>query len=177
MKIAIISDIHDNIINLNLFFEQVKVYNVEKIIFLWDLSSTSTAKILSKSKIPIYWIFWNNNWDIFRMKYFLNENFKHGTKTFDFLEIDSRKIFISHYNELAIPMAKSWDFDAVFYWHNHLKYKWKVWNCLVVNPWEIVANRTWIASFAVYDTKTNDAEVIDIKNSISLNPKYYKNKL
>jgi predicted phosphodiesterase len=38
MKIAIISDIHDNAHNLVMFFEQVKKYNVEKIIFLGDFT-------------------------------------------------------------------------------------------------------------------------------------------
>ncbi len=163
MKIAIISDIHDNIKNLTLFFREVKKFNVEKILFLWDFSSTSTAKILSKSKIPIFAIFWNNNWDVFRLWWLINKNFKHSDKTFEFLEIENRKIFLTHYNELAIPMAKSWDFDAVFYGHNHLKHKEFVWKCLVLNPWEIVWSRTWVASFAIYDTSINDGKIIDIK--------------
>jgi predicted phosphodiesterase len=34
MKIAIISDIHDNAHNLVMAFEQIKPYNVKEIIFL-----------------------------------------------------------------------------------------------------------------------------------------------
>jgi predicted phosphodiesterase len=89
--------------------------------------------------------------------------------TFDIMKIDNRNIFLSHYPMLAKPMAKSWDFDACFYWHNHLKHKEKIENCLLLNPGEIGAYKTWIATFAIYDTKTNDAEIIEVKNTITAN--------
>lgn len=157
MKIAIISDIHDNLKNLNIFFEKIENMNIEKIIFLGDLSSAFIAKRLSQSKISVFAILWNNNWDLCRVKDFENEIFYQSWQTFDFLEIDWRKIFLSHYNELAIPMAKSWEYDAVFYGHNHIQHKSIIWNCLVLNPWEIADHRSWKPSFAVYDTLKNDA--------------------
>ncbi len=163
MKIAVISDIHDNIGNLNLFFDKIKNQQIEKIIFLWDLVSASTVLVLSSFEIPVFSILWNNNWDLCRVKDLENEFFEQSCRPFDFLEIDSKKIFLTHYNEFANSIAKSWDFDAVFYWHNHIKYKEKVWNCLVLNPWEISWSKTWEVSFAIYDSKTNDAEIINIK--------------
>lgn len=66
-------------------------------------------------------------------------------------------------------MAKSGEYDAVFYGHNHLKNKEKIGNCLVVNPGEIGAYKTGIATFAVYDTEMNDADIIEIENCITTN--------
>jgi len=169
MKIAVISDIHDNANNLFRFFEQVKKYSVEKILFLWDLSSAFIAKILSESDVKVFSILWNNNWDICRVKEFENDNFYQSSKVFDFFEVDWRKIFLSHYDEIAIPIAKSWEFDAVFYWHNHDKHKELIWNCLLLNPWEVWAYKTGVWTYAIYDTQTNDAEIIDIENSITTN--------
>lgn len=126
MKLAIISDIHDNAHNLVMALDQIKDYNVEKIIFLWDFCGAAIAWILCKAPKEVIAIRWNNDWDkTLITKFSLQEwsNLKVGFDVFDNIEIDNRKIFLSHYPTLANPIAKSWDFDAVFYWHNHLKKK------------------------------------------------------
>jgi predicted phosphodiesterase len=84
------------------------------------------------------------------------------------LEIDGRKIFLTHYPMLAKPMAKSGDFDAVFCGHNHTFHKEKVNNCLLVNPGEISAHKSGKATFAIYDTTTNKAEIIELQGAISV---------
>ena len=69
---------------------------------------------------------------------------------------------------LAKPMAKSWDFDAVFYGHDHKSNMDKIGDCIIVNPGELGAHKFWKASFALYDTKTNTAEIIFLGTFISL---------
>ena len=170
MKIAIISDVHGNFHNLILFLKQIKHHKIEKIIFLGDFVNNGIAKILAKSEVPVIAIWGNNDGDkVAITKTSLNEgsNLTIGFDTYDFLEIDNRKIFITHYTLLAKPMAKSGDFDAVFYGHDHKKNLDKINNCIIVNPGEISAHKTGIASFAIYNTKNNTAEIIDIENSIS----------
>jgi predicted phosphodiesterase len=162
-----------------MFFEQVKKYNVEKIIFLGDFTWAAISRLLCASPIPVYSIWWNNDWDKSLItKFSLKEdsNMEVWFDTFDKIELDNRKIFLSHYPMLANPMARSWDFDAVFYWHNHEKHKSKINNCLVINPWEVWAYKTWIATFAIYNTRTNDAEIIEIENSITTNTIESQNK-
>ena len=88
-----------------------------------------------------------------------------SAKSYDFLEVDGRKIFINHFSDIQDSMAKSGDYNAVFYGHDHEKKKYLVNNCLVVNPGEIAGNSTGTASFAIYDTKTNDAEIIELKDA------------
>lgn len=179
MNIAIISDIHDNAHNTVMFFEQVKKYNVEKILFLWDFCWGWIWALLKSSPTPIYAIWGNNDGDKCLITKFSMEedsNLEVGFDTFDKFEIDWRKLFLSHYPMLAKPMARSWDFDAVFYWHNHTKYKNRINDCLVINPWEVWAYKTWMWTFAIYNTKTNDAEIIEIKNSITTNTKVSEDK-
>jgi predicted phosphodiesterase len=43
----------------------------------------------------------------------------------------------------------------VFYGHNHKKNIENINNCLLLNPGEVSAHKTKIASFAVYDTDNN----------------------
>ena len=98
-------------------------------------------------------------------------------ETFDEIEVDNRKIFLSHYPLLAKPMAKSGDYDAVFYGHTHKKKVEKLGKCIVVNPGEIAAHKTDEASYAIYDTKTNSAKLIQLQEPISVKTKYVKKYL
>jgi uncharacterized protein len=90
-----------------------------------------------------------------------------GFATNNFLEVDGRKIFLTHYPVLAKPMAKSGDCDAFFYSHNHYSKIDKINKCIVVNQGEISAHKTSTASFALYDTKKNEAKIIEITGIIT----------
>ncbi len=48
MKIAIISDIHDNLANLDLFFKMIKNEGIEKIICCGDITNSKTLSVLTK---------------------------------------------------------------------------------------------------------------------------------
>ncbi|MDR0369788.1 MAG: metallophosphatase family protein [Candidatus Peribacteria bacterium] len=61
MKIAIISDIHENFHNLTLFFKELKKFDIYMIFFLGDFINNGIAKILASSQIPVYAIRGNND--------------------------------------------------------------------------------------------------------------------
>lgn len=171
MKIGIISDIHENFHNLSLFLNETKKHNIEKILFLGDFMNNGIAKLLAAHEIPTYAVWGNNDGDrVAITKTALSKwsNLEIWFDTFDIINIENRNIFLTHYPILAKPMAKSWDFDAVFYWHNHFHNIDKINNCIIINPWEISAHKTGIATFALYDTETNNAEIITLEWSITL---------
>jgi len=171
MKIAIISDIHENFHNLILALQEMERHNIEQIICLGDLMNSGVAKLLATQSIPVFMIWGNNDGEKVEISLASkkeNSALKVSTKMYDFLEFDGKKIFISHYEDLAFPMAKSGEFDAVFYGHNHLVKKEKVNNCWVVNPGEISAGKTKKATFCIYDTMVNEVEIIGLKDSVSL---------
>ena len=180
MKIAIISDIHDNAHNLVLALEKISAYgNIKKIIFLGDFAGAAIAGLLCASPIPVFAIWGNNDGDkclITKFSLEENSNMEVGFETFDIIEIEERKVFLTHFPLLAKSMAKSGDFDAVFYGHDHTKNKERIGDCLVINPGEIGAYKTGIATFAIYDSETNDAEIIEIENIITTNTKLSKDK-
>lgn len=171
MKIAIISDIHENFHNIILALRKIEQERCEQVIFLGDFMNNGIAKVLAASKIPIFAVWGNNDGDkavITKTSLNSNSNLTVSDSIYDFLEFDGRKIFASHYPDIAKPMAKSGEYDAVFYGHNHIKNEEKIGDCLVVNPGEISAHKTGEATFAIYDTKTNTSESITLDNSISL---------
>lgn len=135
------------------------------------------AQILAQSPVPVFSIFGNNDGDRAALiKTALNKesNLHFGFSTYDFLEIAGKKVFLTHYPLLAKPMAKSGDFDVVFYGHDHKMNIELIGNCLIVNPGEISAHKTRKASFAIWDTLTNKAEIIDLQGSITTRTEEYE---
>jgi len=171
MKIAIISDIHENFHNLVLALQEMEKQHIEQIICLGDLMNSGVAKLLAAQKIPVFMIWGNNDGEKVEITLASkkeNSSLTVSTNVYDFLEFGGQKIFISHYEDLAQPMAKSGEYDAVFYGHTHIQQKEKINNCWVVNPGEIAAGKTKKATFAVYDTIKNEVVIVLLKNSISL---------
>ncbi|MDD2487384.1 MAG: metallophosphoesterase [Candidatus Gracilibacteria bacterium] len=174
MKVAIISDIHENVLNLTLFLKEIENHDIKKIIFLGDFINNGIAKMLAACEVPVYAIWGNNDGDrvaITKTSFTKGSNLEVGFDTFDMIEIENRKIFITHYPMLARPMAKSGDFDAVFYGHDHIYNIDQINDCLIVDPGEISAHKTNVATFAIYDSETNKAEIIKIKGTISVQAK------
>lgn len=130
MKIAIIADVHDNAHNLVLALDKINSYkNIKKILFLGDFAGAAIAGLLCSCPIPVFAIWGNNDGDKSLITKFAGEkdsSLEIGFATYDILKIDKRNIFLTHFPILAKPMAKSGEFDAVFYGHNHLKNKEKI---------------------------------------------------
>lgn len=171
MKIGVISDIHENFHNLILSLERMEKEGVERIICLGDLINAGVAKLLAIQNVPVHMIWGNNDGektDIVNAAHRKGSNLTVALNVYDFLEVDGRQIFISHYDDLAEPMAKSGLYDAVFYGHNHTKDKKYIGQTLVVNPGELCAQKTGVCTLAIYDTVTNDAQIITVENSITL---------
>ena len=171
MKIAILSDIHENFHNLIVALQEIDQLEVEQIICLGDLMNSGIAKLLAAQRLPVFMIWGNNDGekvDITLASKRANSSLTVSSNVYDFLVFGGRKIFISHYPDLAYPMAKSGEYDAVFYGHTHIQKTDRIKNCWVVNPGEIAAGKTKKATFAIYDTNENKVEIITISNAISL---------
>ena len=86
-----------------------------------------------------------------------------ASSTFDSVEWGGKRLFLTHYPQPVNSMAKSGDYDAVFYGHNHKKHMSYEGDCLILNPGEISAHKTGIAHFALYDSNANSAEIIPVE--------------
>lgn len=171
MILAIISDIHENFHNLIRAFEKMKELNVEYILCLGDLINPGIGKLLATQEIPVFLIWGNNDGD--RVEITLaskaeNSVMSVSPRTYDFIELGGRKLFLTHYDDLAEPMAKTGLYDAVFFGHNHDKHLSQIENCWLVNPGEIAASKTKVATMAIYETTSNQVELITLENTIHL---------
>ena len=85
-----------------------------------------------------------------------------ASKTYDSIELDGKKIFMTHYSDEVVDgMALSGKYDLVLYGHNHLREEKRVGDTLVVNPGAVYGNKQ-SPSYAIYDTVTDTVEFIEL---------------
>ena len=157
MKIAIISDTHDNLHNLSVFFDFAKKENIEAIIHCGDMAHSETLEeILTNLSGPVFLSFGNMD---FREEF---SNFRNNERLkifeeFGQMELDGLKIGFCHFPELAMKNAEKYDF--VFYGHTHKPWIEKIGNCFVANPGNL-AGQYYAPSFAILNTETKNLSLI-----------------
>lgn len=146
MKIAVVSDTHNNWENFKKAIDWIKKENIQLILHCGDISS---QEVIDQAK-----------------KHFGNEmQFVKGNADWDLdlpekmeLEIENKKISFVHFPQEAKKMAQSGKFDVVFYGHTHRPWDEKVGEAHMINPGEL-AGQFYKPTFAVYDTETSNLEL------------------
>ncbi|TAN58105.1 metallophosphoesterase [Patescibacteria group bacterium] len=157
MKIAIISDTHDNLQNLRVFFDFAKKENIKAIIHCGDTAHGETLEeILKNFSGPVFLSFGNMDFREEFSNFENNERLKIFEK-FGQTELDSLKIGFCHFPELAMENSKKYDF--IFYGHTHKPWLEKIGNCFVANPGNL-AGQYYAPSFAVLKTETKHLSLV-----------------
>ena len=166
MLIAIISDIHDNIPNLTKVLDYCRENKIEKIICCGDLASIETLDFLNDNfEGEIFFVFGNMDDDYLRNYPFENNAYK-NTKIFkDFgeAEIEKQKIAFVHKPEPAEELCMTGKYAFVFHGHTHKPWTEQKNNCTLLNPGN-VANQIYPPTFAVWNTNSNNFQLIRINN-------------
>jgi len=163
MKIAILSDIHDQIPRLRAALK--KLSGVEALLCCGDLCSPFIMKELGQGFTgPLHIVFGNNDGDLYR----LTETSKafpqirlHGE--FVELTLGGKRIAINHFDHLGRALAAGSHYDVVCFGHNHQFEVTRVANTLLINPGEIFGGLTGHSTFVLYDTATDRADRVDIE--------------
>jgi putative phosphoesterase len=153
MKIAIISDTHDNLENLRKFFEFTKKEKIEILIHCGDVCNGETLKEIEKNFKEIYLCLGNAD-----IKESLFKEVK-NSKIFEKegkIEIENLKIGFCHAFKLKEKNLN--DFDFYFFGHTHWPFLKKEENCYLANPGNL-AGLYYKATFAILDTKTKKLEL------------------
>ncbi len=160
MKIAIISDTHDNVPNLEKALKWMKENKIEQLIHCGDLCAPSIliSTLAPNFDGPIHMVFGNvEDRDLTPQK---AADFSHVTHYGDQaeVEIDTKKIAFVHFPDKAKELAQSGNYDLVFYGHNHKPWEEKVGETRLINPGTL-GGLFQKATFAVYDTETDELEL------------------
>ena len=169
MKIGILSDTHDQIENIKKAVKLLNAENIELVIHCGDWVSPFSLQYYKDLTCPIHGIFGNNDGDKFRhleraKVYGVNVSYE---DRFISTEIDGKKIAVFHgdYEEIIDALLASQMYDVVFHGHNHQKEIKTVGKTLSVNPgtcMEETAPEVKGASFAIYETQSNSAHIIEL---------------
>jgi hypothetical protein len=164
MKIAIISDIHDNIPNLKKVLDYCALNKIKKIICCGDLASIETLDFLNDNfEGEIYFTFGNMDNDYLQNYHFKNKEFK-KTKIFKKegeVEISGNKIAFVHFPRIAKGLCKTGKYNFVFYGHTHKPFEEIINDCKMLNP-GTVAGQFYPATFAVWETENDKFDLIRI---------------
>ncbi len=161
MFIAVLSDCHDNIWNLEKVLPGLEKADV--VLCCGDLCSPFMLAMLAGGfPRPIHVVFGNNDADEFLM---LTVAKKTGNvtvhKPIAQLELGGKRIAVAHYPEIGEALALCGKYDAVFSGHNHQQQVVTVGSTLWGNPGEVMG-RFGKPSFGMYDTVTNTFEIVAI---------------
>ncbi|KAA3618159.1 MAG: metallophosphoesterase [Calditrichaeota bacterium] len=162
MKVAIFSDIHDNLSNLDLALDAVD--QCETLIFCGDFCAPFTLKHLAdRFSHPIHVVFGNNDGDKFLLTTIATQH-DHVTLHGEMMsiEIADLKIAANHYPQIARQIALAAEHNVVFYGHNHQHNIETVGETLFINPGEIMG-RFDDPTFVIFDTVNLQVELKHIR--------------
>ncbi len=163
MQIAIISDVHNNEVNLKKVLNYCARENITTIICCGDLASMETLDFLNDNfSGEIYYCF--GNMDDGQMRnYDFETKYKNAWifKNYGTARIDNKNVVFTHYPEAARELCKSGKYDLVFYGHTHKPWTEKINNRVMLNPGN-VAGEIYPPTFAVWDTESNKFDLIRI---------------
>lgn len=163
MKVAVVSDIHDNIWHLEHALRRIHEEEAEVLLFLGDFCAPFTlAQIGDNFSGPVHVVFGNNDGDTFLLSQIAAKYAQvnlHGH--FGEIELDGKKIAINHYPDISERLAESGAYDAVFSGHDHKKYQHAKGSTLWANPGEVMG-RFGEPSFGIYETGSGRFRHIDL---------------
>ena len=170
MKIALISDIHDNVWNLQKALVHPHLQSTEALLCCGDLCSPFIIKLLGQGySKPIHLVLGNNDGDVAAIivvaKGFSNINI-HGEYYRG--NLGGLSIVMNHYPEKAQKLAEIGGYDVVCHGHDHVLEKGKkIGRTLVLNPGSIMGYhggqlQDTTPTFLILDTERLTTEVIEL---------------
>jgi hypothetical protein len=168
MRLAILSDIHDNLWNLTAAMEIVRTADV--LLCCGDLCSPFVIDELTKCEGTVHIVFGNNDADLYRItaKALKKPNCQVHGELFE-ATFDGRRLAMNHFDYLARPIAKSGDYDVVCFGHNHEFEISREGTTLLINPGPVMGAKFSTgkfeecpATFVLYDTAADSAQAYSI---------------
>jgi putative phosphoesterase len=163
MKIAILSDSHDNIPNLRAAVDCCNEMGVSMLIHCGDLISPFMLDEVARFNGAAHLVYGNNVGDQHLISQACGISFPsishHGP--FGAVEAGGLRIAVTHYPELARGLAVKGNFDVVCCGHNHRYQVESSDECLLINPGELLGKDAQ-PSFSVLDCRSLVVEKLEV---------------
>lgn len=155
MKLAVLSDIHDNQARLKEALAICAKNKIESCICCGDVGNFVTARMIFDSFRNVYFALGNADFNLRDKTSLFPENVLFSENVLE-IEIDGLRIAVVHYDYKTRALAESGGYDLIFYGHSHTPWEKTMGKTIVLNPGE-VAGQYGQASFAIFDTETKKA--------------------
>ncbi len=153
MKIAVLSDTHDNIWNVRKALDHIAGRQTEAIIHCGDIIAPFVFKEFMEFSIPVHCVFGNNDGD----RYLLTKTAE-GAKGLITLhgilgEMNAHgfSIAFTHEPAFAEGLAATGKYDLVCFGHTHLPRQEQTGNTILLNPGDVMGKED-DAGFCIVDT-------------------------
>lgn len=162
MKLALISDTHNNYFNLAKALNIIRKDKIGALIHCGDITSPEILKIILDNFSGLIYISLGNGDD---KNVFMNFG-RQNKKIFifnDFGEIKFKNIEIAmtHFPDIALNLIKNLKYKYIFYGHTHKPWIEKINNTIMLNPGNL-AGLIYSPTFAICDLKNLNCRLIRI---------------
>jgi putative phosphoesterase len=158
MKIAIISDLHDNLKNLNKFINWANTNDISIVFCTGDLTNEESARHLAENFNKNIYII-SGNIELYEPQLFHEYNNVHHLGRTGILSLANTKFGLCHEPHYIYDlMEKRPDLDIIFYGHTHKPWIEEQNQIKIVNPGTL-GGVFQKATFALYDTGDRKLEL------------------
>jgi putative phosphoesterase len=175
MKIAIMSDTHDNTPAIVWIIEYLNQHQISVAFHAGDMINPGILfRFRDHYQGHLHFIFGNNDGEHYfaAKRAEAAENLTcHGPHME--LELENKKIFMQHYSDIVERVAKSGEFDVCIGGHDHKYRVIKHGASLFINPGNTVTKDKWLltkqdheSSFVILDLETMEAERVMVPNKL-----------
>lgn len=161
MRIAVLSDAHDNIWNIEKLLPGLK--QAEMLIFCGDFCAPFSLQMLAAGfSGPLHAVLGNNDGDPLLLSQVAA---RAGNVTLHtgvgHIEASGARIAFAHYPQIGEALARSGLYQATFSGHTHQRKLERFGDSLWVNPGEVMG-RFGQPSYGLYDTETGEFLFVEI---------------
>ncbi len=153
MKIAVLSDTHDNIWNVRKALEGIRRQGAETIIHCGDIIAPFVFKEFQEAAIPLHAVFGNNDGDTYLLTRAAANSSGRITLYGMIGEIDAQEMSIAftHGPRVGEGLAATGKYDLVCCGHTHVPAQEKIGNTTLINPGDVMG-KEGNAGFCILDT-------------------------
>lgn len=159
MKIAIVSDSHDNWPLLEKAVSIANENGCEVLLHAGDLIAPPGIAVLRKFNGNVHYVFGNNEGEKIGILRQIDASFNIKLHQNEMDEaVGGVRTFMSHYPTVAALAYKSGEYDLVVYGHDHTYRIEKNDATIMVNPGEACGYRTGMATMSLLDSETREVD-------------------
>lgn len=162
MRIAVLSDTHDNIWQLERALDEME--HAATVLHCGDLCAPFVVKRLGDGlpEVPIHIVWGNNDGDTHLITEVASNysNVQLAGLTAR-VELGGWRVAVNHYPDLARDLAHSGRYDLVCYGHDHTAHQERIGDCLLLNPGEVMG-MNGRSSFAWVELDSGQVEFVDL---------------